>query len=55
MKHCFDYLRQTLMCASDGTLENLQTGPDGAKIASVDGRAPDGPDRISGLSVLHGP
>lgn len=36
-KHCFDYLRQALMCALDKTLETLQNGPDGAKIASVDG------------------
>lgn len=37
MMHCFDYLRQSLMCASDETLEILQTGPYGTKIASVDG------------------
>lgn len=24
-EHCFDYLRQTLMCAADVTLENLET------------------------------
>ena len=36
MKHCFDYLRQAIMCASDVTLEHLQSGAEGV-IASVDG------------------
>ena len=36
MKHCFDYLRQTLMCAADRTLERLQSDDRGT-IASVDG------------------
>ncbi|TGO66336.1 hypothetical protein BOTNAR_0063g00180 [Botryotinia narcissicola] len=36
MKHCFDYLRQSLMCASDTTLETLQVKNEGNKPA-VDG------------------
>ncbi|KAM3153138.1 hypothetical protein ABEW05_006470 [Botrytis cinerea] len=36
MKHCFDYLRQSLMCASDTTLETLQVYNEGNKPA-VDG------------------
>lgn len=36
MKHCFDYLRQSLMCASDTTLETLQVNNESNKPA-VDG------------------
>ena len=36
MMHCFDYLRQALMCAGDMTLESLQVGEQGV-MASVDG------------------
>jgi hypothetical protein len=36
MKHCFDYLRQSLICASDITLEKLQVDKEGIKPA-VDG------------------
>ena len=36
MKHCFDYLRQALMCGADTTLEGLRSGPDGV-LANVDG------------------
>ena len=36
MKHCFDYLRQALMCAADTALEQLQSG-EGGLIAGVDG------------------
>ncbi|KAK3356665.1 hypothetical protein B0T25DRAFT_453277, partial [Lasiosphaeria hispida] len=36
--HCFDYVRQALMCAADVTLENLETRADGKTLlASVDG------------------
>lgn len=36
MKHCFDYLRQSLLCASDTSLEKLQVDNGGNKPA-VDG------------------
>ncbi|KAK5997736.1 Oxidase ustYa [Cladobotryum mycophilum] len=35
--HCFDYLRQAIMCAGDMTLESAETSPDGKVRASVDG------------------
>ena len=31
MKHCFDYLRQALMCAADMTLEPLRPHQAGTK------------------------
>ncbi|KAF2469428.1 uncharacterized protein BDR25DRAFT_157868, partial [Lindgomyces ingoldianus] len=34
--HCFDYLRQVLMCSADVTLENLKTDG-GAFLGAVDG------------------
>ena len=36
MMHCFDYLRQALMCSADTTLERLQSGSEGL-LPSVDG------------------
>jgi hypothetical protein len=36
MAHCFDYLRQALMCASDTTLETLRQNGDRV-LASVNG------------------
>lgn len=36
MAHCFDYLRQSLMCYGDMTLEWPRTEPDGTRVA-VDG------------------
>ena len=37
-EHCFDYLRQVLMCTADTTLENLEQRADGGGLlASVDG------------------
>lgn len=36
MAHCFDYLRQSLMCHGDMTLEWPRTEPDGSRVA-VDG------------------
>ena len=34
--HCFDYIRQSLMCAGDMAMEWPRTEPDGRRIA-VDG------------------
>lgn len=36
MAHCFDYLRQSLMCHGDMTLEWPRTEPDGRRVV-VDG------------------
>ena len=36
MEHCFDYLRQALMCAADMTLEPLRPTPKG-KMPGVNG------------------
>jgi len=36
-QHCFDYLRQSLMCLSDLTLENLEKNDRGQEIKRVDG------------------
>lgn len=35
--HCFDYLREAVMCASDTTLEGQAQGHGGAKILGTDG------------------
>lgn len=37
MGHCFDYLRQALMCAGDTTLESAQRLPNGEWLPTVDG------------------
>ena len=34
--HCFDYLRQSLMCAADLTLEGARVEPDGSRV-TIDG------------------
>jgi len=37
-EHCFDFLRQVLMCTADVTLENLEKAADGKTLlASVNG------------------
>lgn len=37
-EHCFDFLRQALMCTADVTLENLEKAADGKTLlASVNG------------------
>jgi hypothetical protein len=35
--HCFDYIRQAIMCNADMTLEWAEVSPSGKVIASVDG------------------
>ncbi|PVH68580.1 hypothetical protein DL98DRAFT_440897, partial [Cadophora sp. DSE1049] len=35
--HCFDYLRQALMCTADTTLEELERNEVGEVIGRVDG------------------
>ncbi|PKK42869.1 hypothetical protein CI102_11916, partial [Trichoderma harzianum] len=36
VEHCFDYLRQSIMCAADMTIEKARVDPDGHRRA-VDG------------------
>ncbi|KAE8371879.1 hypothetical protein BDV26DRAFT_298386 [Aspergillus bertholletiae] len=36
-KHCIDYLRQSIMCASDATLETAAVLGDGSSVMAVDG------------------
>lgn len=37
LKHCFDYLRQGIMCAGDTTLEWSARASNGTKLNGVDG------------------
>lgn len=37
MGHCFDYLRQAIMCAGDTTLESAMELPNGELFPMVDG------------------
>ena len=41
MKHCFDYIRQALMCAADPTLEGLRAA------------APHGQPSVDGWGTKH--
>jgi len=35
--HCIDYIRQSIMCNGDTTLEKARTGDDGKLVRGVDG------------------